>query len=105
MEQYLMLGVIAIITLAFGIILKSKKVFFTQLGILLVIVLLKDSIQSFLYIPLSVLQILVTALVLIRYKKAVDRNYTLILEKTHKIPRNLTKGGDLGSQTSFFEKN
>ncbi|MEH7224919.1 hypothetical protein V7112_14015 [Bacillus sp. JJ1566] len=103
MEQYLFLSVIGIITLAFGIILKSKKVFFFQFVILLVIFLLKDSIQDLLYIPLYALQIIVTSVVLIRYKKAVDRNYALILEKTHKIPRNLTKGGSLGSQTSFFE--
>lgn len=105
MDQYLILVVMAIITLSMGIILKSTKVIFIQIVILLTIFLLKDSIQNIFYIPLYALQIILSALVLIRYKKAVDRNYTLILEKTHKIPRNLTKGGNLGSQTSFFEKN
>nr|WP_304213305.1 hypothetical protein [Fredinandcohnia onubensis] len=105
MEPYVFLEITGIITLAFGVILKSKKVFFTQLVFLIGIFLLTDTTLNLLYYSsLYALQSVISALVLLRYKKAIDRNYKLILEKTHKIPRNLTKGGDLGSQSSFFEK-
>lgn len=100
-EYYSLILFLVIITLALTIILKSTKIFITQLILLLAFFFISESssfVVGFLFIAA---QIVLSLSTLYKLKKAIDRNYMLVLEKTHQARPNITKG-DNGSQRSFY---
>ncbi|WP_022794970.1 hypothetical protein [Marinococcus halotolerans] len=54
------------------------------------------------YIGATVCQGLLSILVIVGYLKAINYNYHLILEKTHRIPRKITVHGCSGTRRSFL---
>lgn len=101
-QEHSFFFIIGIITFSISVILRTKKLFLSQLIIFLSIYAIEESLSNILYWVLITVQISLGVIIIYGLKKAVHRNYLLILEKTHKIPRDITKGGNLGSQTSFF---
>ncbi|UJL46692.1 hypothetical protein KFZ58_01665 [Virgibacillus sp. NKC19-16] len=94
--------ILAIISLAGFIILRSAKLFFIQL--LLVISIFATELAGINVLPtaLGIIQILLGAFFIFKFIKAIDRNYQLVLEKTHQIPSELTSRGANGTQSSFI---
>lgn len=100
-QHYSFIFFLAVITLALAVMLKSVKAFITQFALLISLAFLNESMPLAIPILVSIIQLLFSGFVIYRYKKAVDRNYRLILEKTRQIPRELTKN-DPGTKHSFL---
>ncbi|WML43084.1 hypothetical protein [Neobacillus sp. PS3-40] len=94
--------IIAIETLLFSIILRSKGVFLLQLVLFLATFAIDGLVPNSLNIFLIIVQILLGIICLYKIKKAAEMDYLLVLEKTHRIPPNLTKGSNFGNRSSFF---
>ncbi|GAB3057200.1 hypothetical protein [Virgibacillus ainsalahensis] len=101
-QEHRFIFFLAIVTFALSIILRTKKLFFGQLLLFLIIFTINESAIPILYYLLIAVQSILAAAVIYKFKKAVDRNYTLVIEKTHEIPPDLTKGGHDGTQSTFF---
>jgi len=100
-QKYSFILFLAIISLAFTIILRTAKVFLAQFLLLLSFFVLSGSIGGILSFLVIIIQLLLTTVLLYRLHKAIYRNYLLIEEKTHRRPRLVTKHG-AGIQKSFF---
>lgn len=100
-EYYSLILFLVIITLALTIILKSTKIFITQLILLLTFFLISESSAFIVGILFIAAQILLSLTTLYQLKKAIDRNYMLVLEKTLQARPNYTRA-DNGSQRSFY---
>ncbi|PAV27834.1 hypothetical protein CIL05_20000 [Virgibacillus profundi] len=94
--------IIAILSLVGSIILRSKKVIITQLVLFISIFILDKFAENILLIPLAIIQLSFGVFILFRLKKAIDRNYLLVMEKTHQLPRNVNSNSSNGSQSSFL---
>ena len=101
-HQHILLFIVAILTFSFTIILRTKRVFLIQLLLFITFYVVEQSPQNIFYILSAVSQLLLGMIVGYRLLKAINYNYTLILEKTHQIPRNHTKDGISGRRSSFF---
>lgn len=88
---------LAIITLSLTIILRKYTILTLQIALLAAVLFIPDFLDytAGTYV-LLVLQIVLFAFALFRYKKAIDLNYRLIRETTHEIPKNITAGGGFG---------
>lgn len=94
---------IALMVLAFSVILKSKKVLFIQLALFIAFFGLEESLlNGFLFMALFGVQLLFAGFIGFRLKKAVDYNFDLVLEKTHLKRPNLITGGNPGNQSTFL---
>ncbi|OZU88754.1 hypothetical protein CIL03_10735 [Virgibacillus indicus] len=98
-QDYSFIFYLAILTLAFSVVLRTTKLFIIQL--LLFLALGFPAISSFTAV-FAALQVGLTTVTIYKYLKALDRNYNLVIEKTHEIPPNITSGSQNGSQSSFF---
>ncbi|MBP1931020.1 hypothetical protein [Ammoniphilus resinae] len=87
----------AILTFAVAIFLTDGKLFLAQLILSLGYIFTTNLL-------IGVLQIVFLVFVLYRCKKAIDYDFHLVLEKTHQIPKNLTKDGRIGGDFSLFRK-
>jgi hypothetical protein len=88
-----------VITIAIAIILRKSKIFIAQAVVLMGSLLVPTLLENTLFSTLMVLiQLILIIFAIIQYKKAVDFNYQLILEKTHQIPRKITVGGNFGDE-------
>lgn len=101
-QEHSFFFIIGIITFSISVILRTKKLFLTQLIIFFSIYAIEESLSNILYWVLIIVQVLLGIIIIYALKKAVHQNYLLILKKTHKVPRDITKCGNLGSQSSFF---
>jgi hypothetical protein len=101
-EEYKVILMIAILTVAVSVILRSYKILIIQLLFFIGLFIFEGSISQSIYMLLVGLQLLLGCFLLYRLKKALDRNYQLVLEKTHKIPRDITRAGKSGSQSTFL---
>ncbi|MFC3040622.1 hypothetical protein ACFOGI_10225 [Virgibacillus xinjiangensis] len=79
--------------------LRSMRLFLAQIALLAI---LPAAEATWLAILSAILEALLIGFLLIRFKMAVDRNYRLVLEKTHQIPPQMTAEGANGSQSSFL---
>jgi len=100
-HEYSFVFYIALITLALILLLKSYKMFVGQFVLFLSFSLLDETVTPIILAVMIMVQIALSVFVLYRYKKAIDRNYQLILEKTHQSRPHLVKNSN-GSQKSFF---
>ncbi|WP_373894848.1 hypothetical protein ACUL41_16780 [Virgibacillus natechei] len=94
--------ILAIISLAGFIILRSAKLFLVQL--LLVISVSATEFAGINVLPtiLGIIQIALGGFFIFKFIKAINRNYQLVLEKTHQMPADITRRGANGSQSSFI---
>lgn len=92
---------LVIITLALAVILRTSTIFISQLALLFAFFILNAYTFPVTYYALFSVQLLLSIITIYKLIKAIDRNYILILEKTHKASPHLTKGNN-GSQKSFF---
>jgi hypothetical protein len=88
--------IIAIETLAFSIMLRSKKVILLQLILFLAAFIIDGLLPNLLFSFFAIIQILIGIFVIYKVKKAAERDYLLVLEKTHRVRPNLTKGNYWG---------
>lgn len=98
-QDYSFIFYLAILTFAFSVVLRTAKLFIIQL--LLFFALGFTGISSFTTV-FAALQVGLTAVTIYKYLKALDRNYNLVIEKTHEIPPDITSGNQSGSQSTFF---
>src|SRR5690625_2662486 len=94
--------IIALLTLASVVLLRSKGMFLLQLALLVSMVFVDWANSNVFMGILVVIQPLFTLLVIYHVKKAIDRNYQLVLEKTHTVKRQITEHNYTGGQKSFF---
>jgi membrane protein implicated in regulation of membrane protease activity len=100
-QQFSFILFLAIITLALTVVLKSMKLFIAQFTLLVSLSLLHAEMTMILPILISIVQVILSAFILYRLKKAVDRNYQLVMEKTHQQRPDITKNTN-GTQRSFL---
>lgn len=100
-HEYSFVFYIAFMTLSLILLLKSYKMFIGQFVLFLSFSLLNETVIPSILAVMIMVQIALSVFVLCRFKKAIDRNYQLILEKTHQSRPQLTKNSN-GSQKSFF---
>ena len=87
----------AIITLSLAIILGKYTLFIPQVALLAAMLLFPILLEyEVIYYLLLLLHVALVAYAIYMFKKALDLNYRLILETTHKIPRDNTAGGGFG---------
>src|SRR5699024_10803063 len=96
-HDYSFLFYIALMTLALILLLNLKG----QFVLFLSFSLLNETVIPSILAVMIMVQIALSVFVLCRFKKAIDRNYQLILEKTHQSRPQLTKNSN-GSQKFFF---
>lgn len=101
-QNYLLVFILAILTLVFSLLLRSAIVFWIQIGLLVFFYAIEASWGSIGYMTATACQVLLSVLVAVGYLKAVNYNYHLILEKTHRIPRKITVHGYSGTRRSFL---
>lgn len=99
--DYTFIFLIAIVSLVFAIALHSAAIFLGQFFLLGAILLVNLSATSVLYIPITILQIALSLFLLYKIKKAIDRNYLLVMEKTHQKEPDLINN-NYGNQSSFL---
>ena len=99
--DYSFIFYLSIITLALILLLKSYKMFIGQFVLFLSFSLLDETVTPIILAVMILVQIALSVFVLYRFKKAIDRNYQLVLEKTHQTRPQLTINSN-GSQKSFF---
>jgi len=89
--------IIAIITLSLATILRKYTILTLQIALLAAALFIPNLLEhiAVTYV-LLVLEVVLFAFALFRYKKAIDLNYCLIRETTHEIPKNITAGGGFG---------
>jgi len=97
--------IIAVLTSAIALFLLDAKLILAQLLLFLCLFYVNIFNVDFLFLLVGAFQLIMAWVVLYKSKKAIDYDYNLVLEKTHKAPRNLTKGGNLGGDFSLFRKN
>lgn len=90
LQDHQLLFFIAIITLAFSIILKSVKLLCLQAAILLCLLIAAESMPNALIATITILQALLGLFVIYKFKQAFDYNYHLVMEKTHQERPNYT---------------
>ncbi|WP_249870004.1 hypothetical protein [Oceanobacillus saliphilus] len=100
-QEYTVIFYLAIMTFALSIVLRSTKFFLTQLALVLVVLILNETAIIVLQFLFTAIQVLLTATILYKMKKAIDYNYALILEKTHETPRRITTSGYNGTRSTF----
>lgn len=91
--------VTAILTLGFSVFVRLPKTFIIEamiLGAVIYSSALPEN-QVFFYL-LGFVQFVYILFAIYKFKKAADRDYLLVLEKTHQIPRKLTLGGNFGDE-------
>lgn len=100
--DYTLILLMAIISLVGSIALRSVTIFLAQFFLLIAIFLIDFSASSILYIPISIVQVLLSIFLIYKIIIATDRFYLLVMEKTHQKDTDITKNGDNGSQSSFL---
>jgi|SRR5690625_131989 len=101
-HDHLFIFIAAVLTLATLIFLHSKMGFLAQSVFIVFMMVIDQTEIQILMGSLLVLQVFLTLFVIYRLKKAIDRNYQLVLEKTHAIKRSITENDYTGSQKSFL---
>lgn len=91
--------IVAIMALSLSVIVRNLKLFVTQAILILVLIfvpaVLDKEFSSYL---LLAIELALLTIALYKYKRAIDLNYRLVLEKTNKAPRVLTAGGAFGDE-------
>jgi hypothetical protein len=88
--------IIAIEALVFSIMLRSKKVILLQLLLFIAAFEIDGLLPNLLFSFFAIIQTLIGIFVIYKVKKAAERDYLLVLEKTHRVRPNLTKGNYWG---------
>lgn len=102
LKEHQFIFIVALLTLAFSVILLSWKVMLTQLGFLAIFYIIEESTTNIIYLLFMILQVALGIWVLYRYKKALDYFNELVLEKTHQIPQKITSQGNSGDKIPFL---
>lgn len=98
-EVYAWILYAGLLALAAAVVLRSVKMVTVEIVLLAGMLVLLD---GQLLIFAGMIQLVISALLLLGVLRAIDRNYRLVLEKTHRIPRNLTDRGADGARASFL---
>lgn len=103
LREHQMILILALITIAFALILKSIKLFMIQIGVLGIFygIAVITAEQGY-FLLFGGIEWALFVFVIFKYKKAVDHDYHLQLEKTHQRPRKLTRHDYSGSKRTFF---
>ncbi|MFG6115625.1 hypothetical protein ACGTN9_10575 [Halobacillus sp. MO56] len=88
-----------ILSLVASVILRSRKIFALEIVLLPGMMVL---LEGWMLIITGLVQLIISVYLLFRLLHAIDRNYRLVLEKTHRIPRVITTKGADGGQSSFL---
>lgn len=98
----LFIVIVAIVTLSLSVIVRNLKIFVTQ-AILIVLILFIPTILEKVFSSYLLLGLELTLIIfaIYKYKRAIDINYQLVLEKTNKAPRVLTVGGAFGDEKRY----
>ncbi len=93
--------IIALLTIAALVMLKSPMLLMVQIGLTIVAMLIEQMNLSILSIIGAAIQVGFTLFILYKMKKAAEYNYQLILEKTHEVHRDITRHDYTGTRKSF----
>jgi len=96
--------ILALLTLAFIILLRSSVMIIIQLSYLFCAIIIEQTQLLLVINTFILLQIILTLFIMYKMKYAIDRNYLLIMEKTHAIRQDITKNDYTGAQKSFLQK-
>lgn len=105
MQEHSIMMIVAILTLAFTVGLKTIKVFLLQLILFLLLIssyFIDGTSAQYISLFIALIQVAVFLFLLFKVKKAIDYDYTLVIEKTHEVPRRITRDGNLGTRKTFF---
>jgi len=101
LSYYKFIFIIALITLAIIIMLKSSSHFIIQAVLLFGLVTIGGMEQTVFAIFFTIIQIGFSLWVIYKIKLAIDYNYRLVLEKTHLTARKITENDYTGTRKSF----
>lgn len=102
LTDYKVILFVVLMSFALALMLKSMTAFLVQVALFVAIIIVDQTAIIALYIPMVVIQIAVALFLLYRLIVAIDRNYQLILEKTHQMHPEITKNRNSGTQRSFL---
>ncbi|RNF39028.1 hypothetical protein [Planococcus salinus] len=88
--------IMAILVLGLSLVMRTGKIFLAQLMLLFAFYSITEIFSNFLFLALVFLQVALAVWMLIRIEMEVEQSYNRHLEKTHQLPRNVTKGGNAG---------
>jgi hypothetical protein len=104
-HEHSIIMIVSILSVAFTIGLKTLKMFLVELCVLLILIssyFIDGALVHISSLFIAAIQIALFLFFLYKIKRAVYYEYTLVIEKTHEIPRKITKEGNLGTKRSFF---
>lgn len=101
-QEYMWLLIPALLVLSLSLMLRMGKVFAAQVLLLLGFFAAWSLSASALFIGLIVLQIGLTIWMAIRLVTEIEWSFTRRLEKTHFLPRSITKNGNAGIRDYRF---
>lgn len=93
--------ILAMLTFASSIALRSFTLFIGQLTLFALFVLTALNVSASLSIVFLIIQLVLTLYLLYRIQQAVKYNYDLIREKTHLSPRDITTRSYTGTKFTF----
>lgn len=96
--EYPLIFILALYIFMASLILKSIKMFGLQLLLFILMLTLTNPAVD---IILVATEVLIGGYLLYRLKRAIDFNYLLVMEKTHHMPRKITRDHN-GSVSSFL---
>ncbi|WP_281863963.1 hypothetical protein [Planomicrobium okeanokoites] len=102
MQENLWLFIPAIVVLWLSLLMRVRKVLAAQVLLLIGIFIAWNIASEALFIGMMVLQTALSIWMLIRVVIEIEWSYSRRLEKTHFIPRNITKGGNAGIRDYRF---
>src|SRR5690625_6689173 len=83
--------ILSLLIFAFIILLRSSVMIIIQLSYLFCAIIIEQTQLLLVINTFILLQIILTLFIMYKMKYAIDRNYLLIMEKTHAIRRDITK--------------
>ncbi|WP_085507066.1 hypothetical protein [Thalassobacillus devorans] len=98
-EVYAVIVYAGVVALVASVILRSGKMAVAEMAVLAGLMFWFNGL---LLIIGGIVQLAISVFLFGRLITAVNRNYRLVLEKTHRIPRVMTERGADGAQSSFL---
>jgi len=92
---------IVLVSFALAGILRSKRMLLIQLLLFGTLITVNEVAVPVLFYLFMLLQITLGLFMIYKVHRAINRNYLLVMEKTHQLPRDITSNGDNGTQSSF----
>ena len=96
------LFLIGILTFAFTVILRLWKILLAQLILFLAFWTFKETFANPVFLLIVAMQMALAVWLLIRLRIEIEGSFARRLEKTLKLPRNITKNGNAGIRDYRF---